>query len=242
QSSGWLLPERAIRIGPYQVRLTEGLSPERAAHATSHLAVDAFDPQIDTLPQVSLEFLEDTSLLQVWRMNRKLALIGRLPECRVRLRDASVSSFHACLVLTPSGLWVVDLLHVPPTAAHTFPVSAFPPSGSISLPDLPGLAALAAAQAGMPATSGSTPEPSKFTEAVLLHLVQQFGSMQQQMFSQFQQTVVTLAEVFKEIQADQIHLIRQELEQLNRLTQELSTVQAEVIKHSAGAGAQAGRA
>src|SRR5439155_27208763 len=110
QSSGWLLPERAIRIGPYQVRLTEGLSPERAAHAASHLAVDAFDPQIDTLPQATLEFLEDTALLQVWRMNRKLALIGRLPEWRVRLRDASVSSFHACLVLTPSGLWVVDLL------------------------------------------------------------------------------------------------------------------------------------
>ena len=43
--------------------------------------MDAFDPQIDTLPQVSLEFLEDTSLLQVWRMNRKLALIGR----RIRL-------------------------------------------------------------------------------------------------------------------------------------------------------------
>ena len=45
-----------------------------------------------------------------WRMNRALAFIGRSPLCRVQLASQTVSKFHASLVQTDKGVWVVDLL------------------------------------------------------------------------------------------------------------------------------------
>jgi hypothetical protein len=43
-------------------------------------------------------------------MSRALALIGRSTACQVRLMNPSVSNFHAAMVRTPSGVWIVDLL------------------------------------------------------------------------------------------------------------------------------------
>jgi hypothetical protein len=42
-------------------------------------------------------------------MNRVVSLVGSARGCKFRLTDPSVSAFHAGLIRTPSGLWVVDL-------------------------------------------------------------------------------------------------------------------------------------
>jgi hypothetical protein len=42
-------------------------------------------------------------------MNRMMSLIGSAKGCKFRLTDPSVSAFHASLLRTPTGLWVVDL-------------------------------------------------------------------------------------------------------------------------------------
>ena len=39
-----------------------------------------------------------------------MTLIGSSRRCEVRLQDGSVSMVHASLVLTPRGLWIVDLM------------------------------------------------------------------------------------------------------------------------------------
>ncbi len=43
-------------------------------------------------------------------MESQVALIGRSESCQVVLRDESVSRFHASLIRTSKGVWIVDLL------------------------------------------------------------------------------------------------------------------------------------
>ncbi len=63
----------------------------------------------EPLPEVALEFLNGPSQATVWPMNRVMALIGSAQGCKFRLTDPSVSPFHASLLRTPDGLWVVNL-------------------------------------------------------------------------------------------------------------------------------------
>ena len=42
-------------------------------------------------------------------MESCLTLVGRAESCQLMLRDASVSRFHAALVRTSKGVWIVDL-------------------------------------------------------------------------------------------------------------------------------------
>jgi hypothetical protein len=44
------------------------------------------------------------------RLRGVLTLLGRAPECRLRLLDPAVSKFHCSLLRTPAGVWVIDLL------------------------------------------------------------------------------------------------------------------------------------
>jgi pSer/pThr/pTyr-binding forkhead associated (FHA) protein len=45
----------------------------------------------------------------LWRLQSNLALVGRSENCQLTLSDDSVSRYHAVLVHTSSGVWVVDL-------------------------------------------------------------------------------------------------------------------------------------
>ena len=62
------------------------------------------------LPEVSLEFLNGPSEATAWPVRRVMSLIGSAHGCKFRLTDASVSRFHASLLRTSLGLWIVDLL------------------------------------------------------------------------------------------------------------------------------------
>jgi hypothetical protein len=64
-------------------------------------------------------------------------------------------------------------------------------------------------------------------EALLMPLVSQFSEMQQHMFEQFQQTLPVMAQMFGNLQREQMALIRQELEQIQELTRQLHALQSE---------------
>jgi pSer/pThr/pTyr-binding forkhead associated (FHA) protein len=95
ERSGWLERGRAIRIGPFAVR------PEWPSTASK--------PSGPT-PVVAWELPGRAIGQAVWRMDRHLALIGRSPACKIRIVEPDVSKFHCSVVLTPLGVWVVDLL------------------------------------------------------------------------------------------------------------------------------------
>lgn len=77
------------------------------------------------------------------------------------------------------------------------------------------------------------PVPTNGAEALLMPLVSQFVQMQQQMFEQFQQTLMMMAEMFGNMQREQMALIRQLLEQIRELMRQLHTLQSEGIGQSA---------
>ena len=62
------------------------------------------------LPEVALEFLNRPSQGKAWPVRRVMSLMGSASGCKFRLRDASVSEFHASFLRTSAGLWIVDLL------------------------------------------------------------------------------------------------------------------------------------
>jgi pSer/pThr/pTyr-binding forkhead associated (FHA) protein len=105
--SGWLAPGEILEVGPFALRLAGGADAAEPGAA--------FDPmggegEPSGLPRVTLEFPGREVPAPPWPMNRVLAMVGRSPACRVRLGGSEVSQYHAALVRTPVGLWVVDLL------------------------------------------------------------------------------------------------------------------------------------
>jgi pSer/pThr/pTyr-binding forkhead associated (FHA) protein len=101
-----------IGIGSYQIRLAgdEQTTPDLYPGPSTRL--DPLSPAIparDDLPLITLEPLNAPSV-PTWRIDRVLTLVGRAPECRMRLTDVGLSRFHCSLLRTPLGVWVVDLL------------------------------------------------------------------------------------------------------------------------------------
>jgi hypothetical protein len=71
-------------------------------------------------------------------------------------------------------------------------------------------------------------------EADLLPMViQQFSNLQQQMFDQFHQTMTMLVQMFSAAHRDQMGLIREELDQMQRLTRELNELKDELKRREA---------
>lgn len=65
------------------------------------------------LPKVSLVFLNartESSGQRQRRIKRMVTLLGASRACKLHLVDGTVSRVHCSFVLTPRGLWVVDLL------------------------------------------------------------------------------------------------------------------------------------
>jgi pSer/pThr/pTyr-binding forkhead associated (FHA) protein len=101
---GWINPHQSLRLGNHVLRLLQPLGNNPGV----------FDPMVAgslKQPLLTLEFSHGRTTRSQWSMNRVLALIGTVGQCKVRLHDRKgVAPFHASLVCTPKGAWVVDLL------------------------------------------------------------------------------------------------------------------------------------
>jgi pSer/pThr/pTyr-binding forkhead associated (FHA) protein len=108
--SGWLDPGQAVRIGPFAVRLADEGLPGAAAPAADRNPLASFPADQDPLPPASLEILNGTRKNTVWRVSRAVTVVGRSPECQAQVGGPEVSRSHCCLLRTPLGLWLIDLL------------------------------------------------------------------------------------------------------------------------------------
>jgi pSer/pThr/pTyr-binding forkhead associated (FHA) protein len=104
---GWLDIGQELRIGSFSIRL-EGNTPGHAPPWAGPEPLTRDAAASHGLPPALLEFIHEGQ--PPWRIHPVLTLIGAAPECKVRLSDPGVSWFHASLVRTPAGMWVVDLL------------------------------------------------------------------------------------------------------------------------------------
>jgi pSer/pThr/pTyr-binding forkhead associated (FHA) protein len=298
-SSDWFSPGQVITIGPCRLRLIKGGREGQPPDANLHTPLESGDRGAAALPEVTLDFTNARPSLPPWLMNRPLVLLGAAGECKVRMHDLQVSGFHASLVNTPKGLWVVDLcgrggiavngvllrmarlddgdqLRVgeiiirvrcqqpraagaaaTPRGQATAEVSVGAPSQMPALPSpawmqmmvplsspmpFPALAALTppvhlpavtATETALVPAPAQPPAQREVGEQLLSTVINQFGRMQQQMFDHFQQTVAMMVQMFSGLHRDQMALLRQELDRVQELTQELTMLQAELAKQPA---------
>jgi hypothetical protein len=139
----------------------------------------------------------------------------------VRLGDISIRVRYAA---PPSGEVVGE------AAA---PVALLPHPADVALPPIP-LSALHPASAGNLALAPGLPlGDSASFGAALLPFMNQFAAVQQQMFDQFQQTLLQMCEMFSGLHKDQMGFLRQELEHQRQLARELQELQNELRKSQA---------
>ena len=112
QSRGWLDPGGAIQVGPYRIHRTD-LQPDSNPHAGmadpfSPTSIEGSEPLQLSRPTLELPFRVD-GRLSTWAPEGLLALVGRSNQCQLVLADNNISHYHAGLVRTPLGLWIIDL-------------------------------------------------------------------------------------------------------------------------------------
>jgi pSer/pThr/pTyr-binding forkhead associated (FHA) protein len=123
RKSGWLEGRGFIGVGSYVIRRPTAASGGDPAlgEVPRETPLAAQTLGREPLPVVALEFLNGPSQSMIWPMHRVMSLIGSAKGCKFRLTDPSVSAFHASLLRTPTGLWVVDL-----RGNHSITVNAVP--------------------------------------------------------------------------------------------------------------------
>jgi pSer/pThr/pTyr-binding forkhead associated (FHA) protein len=108
RGQGWLAPERFIRVGPYRLRWRDrDLGGDRQGSSRDPRSPGDVGHFLRAALELPIRVGDGPSL---WPVEGPLATVGRCEGCQLVLTDDSISRFHAALVSTPSGLWVVDLL------------------------------------------------------------------------------------------------------------------------------------
>jgi pSer/pThr/pTyr-binding forkhead associated (FHA) protein len=112
RTRGWLDQGRRLAVGPYGLRWAGGeAGPTLESDSPDPLEPrqsDAGEPSPS--PRAGLVLPIRTGEEEpLWRLQSSLALVGRSDACQLTLSDDSVSRYHAVLVHTPGGVWVVDL-------------------------------------------------------------------------------------------------------------------------------------
>src|SRR5207253_6738206 len=113
------------------------------------------------------------------------------------------------------------------------PVVSPEPAADFAAAKIPDLPVFAGAQ--LPANADAA-------QYFLVPLAHQLSLMQKQMFDQFQQAMMMMFQMFNSLQKDQIAVIREELDNQQRLTQELSKLQAEINNRATASPSSAGPA
>lgn len=263
--SGWLPLHKTLRIGPYRIRLIGGIAeePARAASpAGAGAAGIGLPPLRDAAPAPwTLELSHRGLRSSTCPLHGELTLLGSSTDCDVRVLDPSVSNYHASLLRTPEGVWVVDLLGLagitvngePTRYARVADGDALRVGQSlVRVRDGSNAAVTAesdteepAETAGLPvATADVAPRPRpveslpiEVMDAFLAPLVDQFRIMQRELFEQLRLDLAAElnrsgAELLRELTTahhEHVLSLRQQLDQFQRLNEELDTIKAGLV-------------
>jgi pSer/pThr/pTyr-binding forkhead associated (FHA) protein len=110
---GWLTPAHRLQIGSSRVQLLDDGWNAEAPDWRSPLECKTREHNVKAygqLPDVHLELSNRKLKGMTWPINRVLTLLGRDPRCRITCGDERISRVHCSLLLTPVGLWIIDLL------------------------------------------------------------------------------------------------------------------------------------
>lgn len=126
RGEGWVSRGTPLELGEHRLWLSEdwGRGGGGGSGSEGDGARDPFEAVVDPLAQIGRDEAEPTlaaprAVIEVrddrgdvksrWRINRVIALVGSAPRCHVRFHYDEIAAHHCALVLTPGGVWVVDL-------------------------------------------------------------------------------------------------------------------------------------
>ncbi len=226
--AGWVGRGQTVGVGPFRIRavLEEATGDRSSVLPTSR----AFSrPGIADL---ALEFAGPDPVAGTWQVSRAVVLVGSSQRCRIQLPGPGVSPVHAAIVRTEGGAWLVDLLapggvEVGGRPARfgllrNGPILVGPHEIGVRL----GRVALPAQEIRHPALppAHTLLDRASGVDPNLLAILGEFGRMQDRMTDQFQQALMTMFQLFSGMHQEQMTLIRQELAQLHRLTEEQQVI------------------
>ena len=107
--SGWFDPADPVQIGPFQVCLRSPVSAKSTYFPDGYSPLHSDPSCVRSRAAATLDFRNGRRAKDRWVVNRLITLVGRAPECKVRLTADDIVGYHCGLVLTAEGLWVVDL-------------------------------------------------------------------------------------------------------------------------------------
>jgi hypothetical protein len=105
QRGRWLRPTEVLTIGEFRLRARTQSALAAPAGLAELVARGSSPPPVPVLDVYCGRLLKDKR-----RFRSRLSLLGRRPQCSLRLRGARVSSFHCALYWEQRRLWCIDLL------------------------------------------------------------------------------------------------------------------------------------
>ena len=233
-ASGWIGP---IRIGPSQIRVrSASVLPDRGPAVGSN-SLSAYDSRTIADAEVTLSIKENGGAHLI-PIVEPLTMIGRSARCKIRLILPKLSRFHAALVRTGGSVWVIDLHAREGVTVNGSRVNHMrladgdelkigPLVARIGITESNGRAITPRSQAMQPSLARSTaPEfpPGGFELGPLL---EQVTSIQGQSGDQFSQVILMLTRLFGSMHREMVDLVREEMEQIRRLSDEMQAMRAE---------------
>lgn len=109
--SGPVYPDQTLRLGAYDVRISGG-APRGASPRPD--GPEGANPH----PFATLEVHSPTGPNGHFALDRPVTLVGRHPNCGLRFLDPGTAYFQCALVVTPTGVWCVDLLSLKGTLVN----------------------------------------------------------------------------------------------------------------------------
>jgi pSer/pThr/pTyr-binding forkhead associated (FHA) protein len=254
---GWVDAELGMRIGPYLLRPEFDTTTDELLASLNPWADRPLEPPyslpISGLPSYSLR-ISGRQQHRTYHVDRVLTLVGRTDPSPLALDHSEVSKLHAALVLTPGGLWVVDLLGRGGVAVDGARVrhSKLIPGSELKLGPFLLSVAETHSEAATTATTGTRPIATSTALAhrldpglpglspgpslgigeleaagTLAPVLQQIGEMQQQMIDQFHQSMMLILNAFGTVHRDTVGVLREELAELRNVTLELQELQTQ---------------
>lgn len=106
--STWVETDSPVGIGPFHLSLRGMVGESPLIAGNNPLLPNA--ERMGKLPRVIVQFLKGKAGRAEWPVSRELTFVGKAEACKLGLTASDVADFHCYFLLTPRGLWVVDLL------------------------------------------------------------------------------------------------------------------------------------
>ena len=243
---GWITTGQAALIGPFEIRLAteeDEIGGGSSGSGLSRREIALLGPPVVAVPgleTMGFEVSADSSSAPALfvPLRSSVTLLGRGPQCEMRLEDDRISRVHSSVMAASDGVWLMDLAGRGGVRINGSRVNhaRLEPGDEIEVGrhrlrfviDQPW-------QDGEEPRAGTEriPEPrgeGYVSESLVLAMVETFAEMQRQMQEQFSAQMNSMVELVESLRQDSREEVRAELVRLKSLGEEIRETQSQLAK------------